>query len=196
MFPLGHSAARPAASSAAHTQPAAHPALVASSFAIGGCSGRVLIMGASWRMLLLAAAVVASSTTADVLPASCATFVVPPLNSHHCRVLCLKFLRPGLSLLRPVTALPSSPLQKSSLIDVPKSPTQCDSQSLQEQILLGATNKLLHKESSDSAPPPKRTRPPLARETNNIPHFSYYIREGKRSGELVNLEMHIMCVYY
>ena len=145
-------------------------------------------MGASWRMLLLAAAVIAASTTADVSASYATSFVVPPPNSYHNHVLCLSLLRPDIRLLlQTATSLPSSPLQQCSSNEIQKSPTQ----SLQEQILLGATKKLLHKESSDSAPPPKRARPSLARETNNnIPktNFSYYyIREGKRSGEFVKL---------
>lgn len=76
------------------------------------------------------------------------------------------------------TTLPSTPSQSSSMqLAMSTSPNQ----SLQQQIIQGATLKLRQKEMTPSRRPGKGQKQ-QARETKSGSQFLYHIREGQRSG--------------
>lgn len=64
--------------------------------------------------------------------------------------------------------------------------------SLQEQIILGATMKLMKKESEPKEQSTPASQPPaqVPRETKSVPEgqYTYYVREGQRSGEHILIE--------
>ena len=78
----------------------------------------------------------------------------------------------------------SMPLQWQSSSKTQLATSSSSSLSLQEQIIQGATLRILNKEASDatvSATPPKQV--PRETENTNEEQYSYYVREGQRSGE-------------
>ncbi|KAL9179514.1 hypothetical protein ACHAXT_008804 [Thalassiosira profunda] len=79
---------------------------------------------------------------------------------------------------------PCNPLQPTSTLHpAPSSRLESAASSLQEQIIKGATRKLLERGSSDPVPPTQQPAKPRARATATQldESFSYYVREAQRS---------------
>lgn len=155
-----------------------------------------MTMAATLWLLLAAVAVV--STMADttglseaegrrsIAMASCTTaFVLSPRTSPSSKLRKSNTSR-VLPLPSTTTLSPPVILQSLSSISLAMSIKPSNQQSLQQQILQGATLKLLKKKSSDSlCPPPTIKQISESEETIPEGQYSYYVREGMRSGESI-----------